>query len=102
MRTPDGAYWLEDLQLRELRPHEVSVRVVGVGICHTDVLPASPSWSGPPPIGPGHEVAGVVEPGGASVTAISVGDHVVRVVRVMPQLRRRPPSSGVDSPLGSE
>lgn len=29
---------LEDINLRELRPNELLVRIVAVGVCHTDIV----------------------------------------------------------------
>ena len=53
------------------------VRIVGVGMCHTDVLPRTPGFFAPPPIVVGHEGAGVIEAIGDAVTSLAVGDHVV-------------------------
>ena len=75
LRTPEGAYSIEPVTLRDLRADEVLVRIVGVGMCHTDVLPRA--GYGAPPIIPGHEGSGVVEEVGSGVTSIAVGDHVV-------------------------
>ena len=44
LRAPDGAYALEEVTLRDLRVDEVLVRIVGVGMCHTDVLPRVPGF----------------------------------------------------------
>jgi aryl-alcohol dehydrogenase len=77
LRTPDGPYALETVTLRDLRADEVLVRIVGVGMCHTDVLPRTPAFIAPPPIISGHEGAGIVEEVGADVTEVAVGDHVV-------------------------
>lgn len=77
LRRTDGAYSLESLTLRDLRADEVLVRIVGVGMCHTDVLPRAEGFLAPPPIVPGHEGSGVVEAVGAGVSGIAVGDHVV-------------------------
>lgn len=77
LRAADGPYAIEDIELRDLRAGEVLVRIVGAGMCHTDVLPRVPDFIAPPPIVPGHEGAGVVEAVGAGVTAVVPGDHVV-------------------------
>ena len=53
------------------------MRIVGAGMCHTDVLPRAPGFVAAPPIVTGHEGAGVVEAVGDAVTALAVGDHVV-------------------------
>lgn len=63
------------LQLEQPRDDEVLVRIVAVGLCHTDIscrdsnLPACPAVLG-------HEGAGVVEAIGAGVTSVHVGDRV--------------------------
>lgn len=77
LRTPDGPYVLEPVDLAEPAPDEVLVRIVGAGMCHTDVIPRGEGTLSPPPIITGHEGAGVVEAVGADVTTVAVGDHVV-------------------------
>jgi aryl-alcohol dehydrogenase len=77
LRAAEGEYTLEPVTLRDLRDDEVLVRIVGAGMCHTDVLPRLPDFIAPPPIITGHEGSGVVESIGATVTGIEVGDHVV-------------------------
>lgn len=77
LRAADGPYAIEPVTLRELRAGEVLVKIAGVGMCHTDVLPRAPGFLAPPPIIPGHEGAGVVEAIGPAVEGIAVGDHVV-------------------------
>lgn len=78
LRGHDQEYELSTLVLDELRPDEVLVRVVGVGMCHTDLLARDPGFSAM--LGPvvlGHEGSGVVEKVGVGVRQINVGDHVV-------------------------
>jgi aryl-alcohol dehydrogenase len=77
LRAGDQPYSLEEVELGEPRSDEVLVRIVGVGMCHTDVLPRSPLTISPPPIICGHEGSGVVEAVGADVAGVAVGDHVV-------------------------
>jgi aryl-alcohol dehydrogenase len=73
-----GDFRIEQLEISEPNDDEVLVRIVGVGICHTDLgardghLPIPP-----PPSVFGHEGAGVVEKVGARVTKVKPGDHVV-------------------------
>jgi len=73
-----GEFIIDKLQLSDPNDDEVLVRVVAVGICHTDLagrdghLPIPP-----PPFVFGHEGAGVVEKVGARVTKVKPGDHVV-------------------------
>ena len=77
LRAPDQPYSLEQVTLDDPRPDEVLVRIVGVGMCHTDVLPRAAETISPPPIICGHEGAGVVEAVGDDVEGVAVGDHVV-------------------------
>lgn len=77
LRTHDGPFTLETLEMAGPRPHEILVRIVGTGFCHTDVLPRSPEFLAQPPMICGHEGAGVVEAIGSAVTEVVVGDHVI-------------------------
>ncbi|MEX5636107.1 NAD(P)-dependent alcohol dehydrogenase [Parafrankia sp. FMc2] len=77
LRQADGPYVLEEVELDPPGPGEVLVRVVGAGMCHTDVVPRQEGVPAPPPIITGHEGAGVVEAVGEGVERVSVGDHVV-------------------------
>ena len=77
LRSADGPYALEPVELADPRSDEVLVRIVGTGMCHTDVIPRGEGSMSPPPIITGHEGAGIVEAIGSDVTTIAVGDHVV-------------------------
>lgn len=77
LRGEETAFTLEELVLTAPGPHEVLVRIVGAGHCHTDVLPRAGAGFGTPPIVLGHEGAGVIEAVGSAVDTIAVGDHVV-------------------------
>lgn len=76
LRAADGEYAVEDLELGEPRAGEVIVRIVGAGMCHTDVVPRAGTPLVGPPIVTGHEGAGVVEAVGEDVSTVRVGDHV--------------------------
>jgi aryl-alcohol dehydrogenase len=73
-----GDFSIEQLELSDPRDDEVLVKIVGVGICGTDLgavhghLPIPP-----PPSVFGHEGAGIVEKVGTRVTKVKPGDHVV-------------------------
>ncbi|MFC2122287.1 alcohol dehydrogenase catalytic domain-containing protein [Bacteroidota bacterium] len=56
---------------------EVLVKMVGTGICHTDLSSALGHRPIPLPIVLGHEGAGIVAEVGAGVTNVKPGDHVV-------------------------
>jgi S-(hydroxymethyl)glutathione dehydrogenase/alcohol dehydrogenase len=68
---------VEEVVLRELRAHEVLVRVKACGVCHSDLSALNEFFACPTPVVLGHEAAGVVEAVGPDVTAVAVGDHVV-------------------------
>jgi aryl-alcohol dehydrogenase len=69
---------LETIDLEEPRPHEVLVRLVATGICHTDMAMRDHKiYPIPHPSVLGHEGAGVVTRTGRSVTKVQPGDHVV-------------------------
>jgi len=75
-----GEFSIEQLQISDPNDDEVLVRIVGTGICHTDLagreqyLPIPPMRAFPAVFG--HEGAGVVETVGARVTKVKPGDHV--------------------------
>ena len=73
----DGAapYAIEEVELAEPGPGEVRVRIVGSGMCHTDVL--ARSGMAALPMITGHEGSGVIDAVGDGVSTLSVGDHVV-------------------------
>ncbi|CAN5793741.1 alcohol dehydrogenase catalytic domain-containing protein [soil metagenome] len=66
-----------DVELRDLRAHEVRVRIHAAGLCHSDVSVVDGTIPFPTPVVMGHEGAGVVEEVGAAVRKVAVGDHVV-------------------------
>jgi aryl-alcohol dehydrogenase len=75
---PAGDFKIEQLELDAPNDDEVLVRVVGVGICHTDLVARDMHLPIPPPPSVfGHEGAGVVEKVGARVAKVKRGDHVV-------------------------
>ncbi|MGW4231236.1 NAD(P)-dependent alcohol dehydrogenase [Streptomyces sp. NPDC004980] len=85
MRTTTG--WQADgataplrrtsLTRRDLRPHDLAVRVDYCGVCHTDLhaVHAHDGEAGHPLV-PGHEFTGVVTETGPAVTRFSPGDPV--------------------------
>ena len=78
LRTGNGPFSVEELDLAEPNANEVLVRVVAAGMCHTDLLSRElpPEFFGGPQVY-GHEGAGVVEAVGSAVTHVAPGDHVV-------------------------
>lgn len=76
LRESAKDFELTTLELGELRPDEVLVRMVATGVCHTDLIMAGRPLV-PKPIVLGHEGAGVIEAVGSAVQTIHAGDHVV-------------------------
>jgi aryl-alcohol dehydrogenase len=73
-----GSFTLTDLELDDPAPDEVLIRVLGVGICRTDLHIRDQEYPVPAfPVVAGHESVGVVEAVGATVTGIAVGDRVL-------------------------
>lgn len=68
---------IEELELDDLRPNEVRVKVVASGICHTDAIVRDGVYPTPLPVVLGHEGSGIVEEIGSEVTTCQVGDHVL-------------------------
>ena len=72
-----GNFDIEQLQISDPNDDEVLVRIVGSGVCHTDMAARDQHLPIPLPSVLGHEGAGVVEQVGARVTKVKPGDHVV-------------------------
>lgn len=80
------------LEVRDLRPHEVRVRVQASGICASDLI-----WEhfpDPRSIVPGHEAAGVIAELGSSVTGLALGQRVA-VTTQRPCMRCRVCAQGL-------
>jgi S-(hydroxymethyl)glutathione dehydrogenase/alcohol dehydrogenase len=67
----------DDVDVRAPKLHEVRVRIVNAGVCHSDVSVIDGTIPFPTPVVLGHEGAGVVEEIGDAVRKVKVGDHVV-------------------------
>jgi aryl-alcohol dehydrogenase len=72
-----GEFELQTLELDEPQGDELLVRVVGAGVCHTDLSVRDQYYPTPLPGVLGHEGSGVVEEVGDEVTGVEPGDHVV-------------------------
>lgn len=74
----EGApFTIETVELEEPQDNEVLVRVVGAGVCHTDMIVRDQMYPTPLPAVLGHEGSGVVERVGDNVTHVEPGDRVV-------------------------
>lgn len=72
-----GLLDIEELRVDKPAANEVLVRVVGAGLCHSDLHFMEGIFKTPLPAVMGHESAGVVEAVGSDVTYCRPGDHVV-------------------------
>lgn len=68
---------IEEVQISNPGPHEILIRTVASGVCHSDLSVVEGKLATRLPTILGHESAGVVEAIGADVRTIKVGDHVV-------------------------
>lgn len=77
VESAGAPFTLSTVELDDLRPDEVLVRMVATGLCHTDLGVAAGGLPFPLPGVLGHEGAGVVESVGSGVSRVRAGDHVV-------------------------
>jgi S-(hydroxymethyl)glutathione dehydrogenase/alcohol dehydrogenase len=75
--APGEPIRIEEIELDPPKDHEVLVRMVAAGICHSDYHIISGELPSYLPLALGHEGAGIVEAIGPNVTNCKVGDHVV-------------------------
>lgn len=68
---------IENVQINKPGPHEVLIRTVAAGVCHSDLHFLEGSYPYPLPAVLGHESAGVVEQVGSEVHTVKPGDHVI-------------------------
>src|SRR3954471_5604018 len=68
---------IEQVQISKPGPHEVLIRTVAAGVCHSDLHFIEGSYPTQLPIVLGHESAGIVEQVGSEVRTVKVGDHVI-------------------------
>ncbi len=72
-----AAFKIDQIQIDDPRDNEVLVRIVGCGICHTDLAARDQFLPFPLPGVLGHEGAGVVEKVGKNIRKVKPEDHVV-------------------------
>ncbi|XP_019118743.1 alcohol dehydrogenase class-3 isoform X2 [Larimichthys crocea] len=72
---------IEDVEVAPPKAHEVRIKVVATGVCHTDWEYLYENKKGmrfrPFPLVLGHEAAGIVESVGPQVTKFAAGDQVI-------------------------
>lgn len=78
---PGKPLTIEDVEVAPPKAHEVRIKIVTTGVCHTDFEYLCQTGKGmkfrPFPLVLGHEAAGVVESVGPEVTKFSPGDKVI-------------------------
>jgi S-(hydroxymethyl)glutathione dehydrogenase/alcohol dehydrogenase len=74
VRTP---LQIEEVRIGKPGPHEVLIRTVAAGVCHSDLHFIEGSYPTALPAVLGHESAGIVEQIGSEVRTVKVGDHVI-------------------------
>src|SRR6516225_7906014 len=74
VRTP---LQIEDVQIGKPGSHEVLIRTVAAGVCHSDLHFIEGLDPYALPVVLGHESAGIVEQVGSEVRTVSPGDHVI-------------------------
>lgn len=69
---------IETIEVAPPKAHEVRIKILHTGVCHTDAYTLSGSDpEGQFPVVLGHEGGGIVESIGEGVTNVQVGDHVI-------------------------
>jgi aryl-alcohol dehydrogenase len=74
--APSSPFEIAPVELDAPQQGEVLVRIVGVGLCHTDLVAQAGGFPMSMPAVFGHEGAGIVQDIGSSVTKVKVGDRV--------------------------
>ena len=77
LREIDKPMTIEEVELADPGPGEVSVRIVASGVCHSDWNVITGATPNPLPVVLGHEGAGIVEAVGPGVEKVTEGDHVI-------------------------
>jgi uncharacterized zinc-type alcohol dehydrogenase-like protein len=63
------------IQRRDCKPHDVQIKILYCGVCHSDLHTARNEWGGTKyPVVPGHEIVGEVTAVGNHVKKFKVGD----------------------------
>jgi alcohol dehydrogenase (nicotinoprotein) len=77
LRGPGRDWEVLELELDPPKDHEVLIRYVAAGLCHSDDHIRTGDMPSRYPMVGGHEGAGVIEQVGPGVTRVKQGDHVV-------------------------
>ncbi|TCP49324.1 S-(hydroxymethyl)glutathione dehydrogenase/alcohol dehydrogenase [Tamaricihabitans halophyticus] len=74
---PNAEPEIHDLQLPELGPADVRIRIAAAGVCHSDLSMVNGTLGPEFPVVPGHEASGTVTEVGSAVRRVTVGQRVV-------------------------
>ena len=77
-----GKLEIDEVEVGSPGPHEVLLRTVAAGLCHSDLHFMEGKYPYPTPAVLGHESAGVVEAVGDQVSYVRPGDHVITCLSV--------------------
>lgn len=80
-REASADFVIEQVELDAPRADEILVKIVGVGLCHTDLVGREGAFGIAFPAVFGHEGSGIVEEVGAAVTKVKKGDRVAITFR---------------------
>jgi S-(hydroxymethyl)glutathione dehydrogenase/alcohol dehydrogenase len=67
----------DDVEVYDLGPKDVRVKIKSSGVCHSDLSVQNGTIPMPAPVVLGHEGAGIIEEVGEAVAGVAVGDHVI-------------------------
>jgi len=73
---------VEEVEIDKPMAHEVIVRTMASGVCHSDLHFVDGYYTMPAPAILGHEVSGIVEEVGSQVSYVKPGDHVIGCLSV--------------------
>jgi S-(hydroxymethyl)glutathione dehydrogenase / alcohol dehydrogenase len=79
---PKQPLTIEQIEIDKPMAHEIVVRTVASGVCHSDLHFVDGFYPHPAPAILGHEAAGVVEEVGEQVQYVKPGDHVIACLSV--------------------
>ena len=82
LRQIPGKLEIDEVELSSPGPHEVLIRTVAAGLCHSDLHFMEGKYPYPTPAVLGHESAGIVEAVGDQVSYVQPGDHVITCLSV--------------------
>jgi len=74
---PNQPLKIQNVEIDNPREHEVLLRTVASGVCHSDLHFVDGLYMWPTPAILGHEAAGIIEKVGSQVSYVKPGDHVI-------------------------